>query len=76
MATDIETYLKWAIIGGVAIGGMFFLYKFATAQGWLKAGGGLVTRRRGNMHSWRMFKSVKERREKPIIMGTLPPLGE
>lgn len=70
--TDWETYIKWAIIGGVALGGMFFLYKFAQSQGWIMRDGGLVTRRRGY---WRMFKSEREWQSKPTIMGTLPPKG-
>lgn len=76
---DIEVYLKWAIIGGVAIGAIFFLYKFAEGQGWFTVGRGMVTRRfRGEPQgwlSWRLHKSTKEYVENPTIFGTLPPKG-
>jgi len=34
---DIETILKWTIIGGVAAFGMYIAYQFAVKQGWLSA---------------------------------------
>jgi len=33
---DVETILKWAVIGGVAAFGMYMIYQYAQSQGWLR----------------------------------------
>lgn len=33
----IETYIKWAVIGGVAAFGMYMIWQLAVKQGWLSA---------------------------------------
>lgn len=31
---EVETYIKWGLIGGVTIFSMYLLYKFGEGQGW------------------------------------------
>lgn len=35
---NLETILKWGLIGGVTAFGLYMVYQVATKQGWLKAG--------------------------------------
>lgn len=34
---DVESILKWGLIGGVTIFGVWMVYSFAVKQGWLSA---------------------------------------
>lgn len=34
---DMEAILKWTLIGGVTVFGLYVVYQFAAKQGWLSA---------------------------------------
>ncbi len=75
---DVQTYVKWGIVGGIAFFGMYLFYSFALSQGWIQQGGGMVARRRARFkgeRGFRLFKSQAEMVEKPTILGTLPTKG-
>lgn len=44
MMVDVESVLKWGIIGGVTAFGIYIVYQFATKQGWLKTRTGYMQR--------------------------------